>query len=399
MMSELGDARIPSTGERSGDDPDVVLLLSELVAISSVTPRDAEPCPDRPGEKLVADYVVEWLRIRGVKAELQDALTGRPNVVASVAGTSRRALLLETHLDTVEVEGMHDPFVPHIVDGRLHGRGSADAKASLAVFMVTLARLASAPVPPPVTVVLAAVADEEHAYRGVLAFLRVEARDPDDAYIGAIVGEPTKLVPGIAHTGCVRATIRVRGVSGHSSRPDEAVNAIALAAAVVRTIEERQPSEPRHPLLGTGTRTVTRISAGEGPNVVPGRCEIDFDRRTVPGEETEDVLHALRLELEHELPGRVSIDDPFTIDYSLDTAPDTLVVAALCGALQTFGRSGIPCGMPFGTDASKISRADIAAVVFGPGDIAHAHTVDESVDISEVRLAVKILTATIASLA
>ncbi|GAB3125299.1 M20 family metallopeptidase [Glaciibacter psychrotolerans] len=372
------------------------LVLAELVTISSVTPRDEAPCADRPGEQALAEYVVDWLSARGVTAALQEALPGRPNVVASVAGASERAVLLETHLDTVEVDGMTQPFLPRVANDRLYGRGSADAKASLAAFMVALARLAASSCPPPVTVVLAAVADEEHAYRGVLAFL---AAAGDTDFVGAIVGEPTSLVPGIAHTGCVRATVRISGVSGHSSRPADAMNAIGLAATVVQRIESVQPLAPRHPLLGTGSRTVTRIASGEGPNVVPGSCELDVDRRTVPGEEPETVLDELRAELDRELPGRVTIDPPFTVDYSLDTPLDATIVTALRSALRTAGLAAEPSGMPFGTDASKIARVGIPAVVFGPGDIADAHTIDESVDLGEVRLAVDLVLATIAALA
>ncbi len=385
----------PVAGLASPTAPDVVELLAELVAISSVTPRDGAPSVGRPGEMALARHVVGWLRERGVAASLQEALPGRPNVVASVAGVSRRALLLETHLDTVEVDGMATPFEPLVANGRLYGRGSADAKASLAAFMVVLARLASATVAPPVTVVLAAVADEEHAYRGVLAFLEANPRDAGGAYLGAIVGEPTGLTAGIAHTGCVRATIRVRGTSGHSSRPADALNAIALAATLVRAVEEQQPREPRHPLLGTGSRTVTRIAAGDGPNVVPGSCEIDFDRRTVPGEEPEAVLADLTAELDRHVPGRVTIDAPFTVDHALDTSPDAGIVTALQSALRAHRLTATPAGLPFGTDASKLARAGIPAVVFGPGDIADAHTIGESVETGEVRLAVDIVLATI----
>jgi acetylornithine deacetylase/succinyl-diaminopimelate desuccinylase-like protein len=372
-------------------------LLTALVRLPSVTPRGHDPSVDAPGERLVAEFVAAWLGEHGVAATLQDALPGRPNVVATVAGRSNRLLLLETHLDTVETVGMADPYCATMTGGRLYGRGACDAKGSLAAFMLVLARLQGADSPPPVTVVLAAVADEEHSYQGVLTFL--ERHVPTEhAYLGAIVGEPTGLAPGVAHTGCLRYTIHIDGQSGHSSRPDAAVNAIALAAVIVDHIETVSDSDIVHPLLGRSTRTVTRISGGEGPNIVPGHCEIDVDRRTLPGEDPREVLERTRGELSLVLPGRVRIDEPFMLDFALDTNANAEIVRALSSTLGSVGRQERLMGLSFGTDASKIARRGIPAVVFGPGAIKDAHTVGESVELDEVTLAADVILQTIASL-
>ena len=367
-------------------------LLAELVAIPSVTPRDAPPHPGAVGEADVAAFVASWLSARGVDVTVHEALPGRPNVVAVVPGAGPGpGLLLETHLDTVEVVDMTAPFAPRVEDGRLYGRGAADAKGSLAGFMLLLEDLAAAPTPPPVSVTLAAVADEEHSYRGVVAL--IERTDPEQ-YLGAVVGEPTGLALGIAHTGCVRATVTVHGAAGHSSRPADALNAVTLAVPLIERLAQ-QPEAPVHPLLGSGARSVTRIYGGEGPNVIPGSVELDFDRRLVPGEEPFAVLAELSRELEALQPGRVSVSDPFTVDFALDTDPDAVVVRALGAGLRLGGRDGDPVGLPFGSDASKIGRAGIPAVVCGPGDIADAHTVTESIELTEIADFVTALSAAV----
>ncbi len=262
-------------------------------------------------------------------AELREVLPGRPNVVATVPGRDPRMVLLESHLDTVETGGMAiDPFAGTVRDGRLYGRGACDAKGPLAAFMLALAELAAGD-PPPYGVVLAGVVDEEHAYRGVLGLLADLA---DASVVGAIVGEPTGLVPATAHKGCVRYTVRTLGKAGHSSRPDEAVNAVTLMARVIDHIAGTAPDVASHPLLGPATRCVTRIRGGEGPNTIPGHCEIEIDRRTLPGEEPLDVWKRDREELTALIPGGIEADEPFTVDYALDT-PATARYRPLCAVL------------------------------------------------------------------
>ncbi|MFJ9560437.1 M20/M25/M40 family metallo-hydrolase [Streptomyces fuscichromogenes] len=353
-------------------------LLRALVRIPSVNPRDGA---GDGGETQVAEYVRDWLERRGVAATLYEVLPGRHNVVAVVPGRRAETVALVSHLDTVETYGMTvEPYDGQVRDGRLYGRGACDAKGPLAAFLLALAALAAGK-PPPRTVVLAGVCDEEHAYRGVLGLLETLAGLP---VAGAVVGEPTDLVPAIAHKGVVRYTVRTTGRAGHSSRPAEAVNAITLMAPVLAHLAATAPAVAPHPLLGPATRSVTRIRGGTGPNTIPGSCEADIDRRTLPGEDPDAVWDADRAEL---AALGAQVDPPFTVDPALDTPGDATVVTALCRALDGHGR---PCevrGMPFGTDASKLARAGIPSVVFGPGSVTDAHAAAESVALADVELA------------
>ena len=158
-------------------------LLASLVKVNSVNPSLV---PGAAGEAEIARFVQSWLDDRGVQTEAHDAAPNRPSVLARVAGKGGgQSLLLYAHLDTVGVEGMSDPFAPFIEDGRMYGRGTYDMKAGLAACMLTLADIRPGELAG--DVLLAAVADEEHASLGVQDVLRRARAD------AAIVTEPTSL--------------------------------------------------------------------------------------------------------------------------------------------------------------------------------------------------------------
>jgi acetylornithine deacetylase/succinyl-diaminopimelate desuccinylase-like protein len=389
----------------AGRREEAAALLRALVEIPSVNPRGRAPSRDAgEGEAAVAGFVRDWLEERGVAATVAEVLPGRPNVLAVLPGRDRRAVLLESHLDTVEAaDGGTGPRAGQVRDGRLYGRGACDAKGALAAFMLATARLAArAPACTLAsTVILAAVCDEEHGYRGVTRLLRDLGELGQHEVLGAVVGEPTDLLPVVAHKGVVRYTVRALGRAAHSSRPADGTNAISLLAPVLAHLAATPPGVPPHPLLGPATRCATRVRGGTAPNAVPARAEVDVDRRTLPGEDPVAVWRRERDEFIGlaRVPGSLEVDEPFTVDYALDTPTTSSIVGALGRALRDHGRPADAIGLPFGTDASKLARAGIPSVVFGPGSVADAHSADESVAIADVGLAADVITALVSGLA
>lgn len=360
-------------------------VLGRLVAIPSVNPRERAVAAETP----LAEFVSDWAEAHGMHATTHEVLDGRRNVLVTVPGNGPGSVLLETHLDTVEVEGMSvAPYEPVVDKGRLYGRGACDAKASLAAFMLALERVASDG-PRPNTVVLAGVVDEEHRYRGVTAL-----REHGLAYDGAIVGEPTSLRMVVAHKGCMRCRITASGAGGHSSEPWGKANAIELAAEVVQYL--RDEYVPRldgnaHAFVGRPSCAVTTVTGGSGPNVLPAGCTLSIDRRTVPGEDPHQTWESLRAEIEGRWPGQVTVAPPDVVDYALATDPSDPFVQAVGTSLRTGGCDAEPKGVGHGTDASKIALDGVPAVVFGPGAIADAHTHAESVPLNEVDTAVDVI--------
>lgn len=386
---QLADQFAPAVALAAVDPDWQQRFLADLVRIDSVNP---ETWPGGSGEANVAARVSQELSELGLVPETSEAGPGRTSVIARLPGTSPRTLLLEAHLDTVQAEGMRDPFSARVRDGRLHGRGACDDKASVTAFVGAVRALARAGVTPPVTVVLAAAAGEEFAGRGIRALMAAGLRAD-----GAIVGEPTRLDVVVAHKGCVRAELHVHGRAAHSSRPETGANAVEAAATAITAMQAALGpvlAARAHPLSGVPTLAFTLIAGGVGINTIPADCAVRFDRRVIPGERPEDALGELRAALAAvPLPDgiRAEIRDPFLMDGPMALAPDAPLPQALLAAARRHRPQAATVGVTYGTDAGRIASFGVPCVVFGPGDIAQAHAAEEWVDLAQVDLATRIV--------
>jgi acetylornithine deacetylase len=365
-------------------------VLSALVAIPSVNPD----YPDgSAGEDGVARFAADYLQKEGIETRWDEVLPGRHNLIAFLPGKSRAGLCLETHMDTVSALGMRiPPFSPEICEGKLYGRGSCDAKASLAAMMCALAGMKRDGIVPATDTYLAAVVDEEYRYRGVTRLLQSGFRVQS-----AVVGEPTNLRVVTACKGVVRFTLAVRGKSGHSSRPRDGRNAIYDMAPVIAELENQlipALGVKRHPLLGSPTLSIGRIEGGVIVNIIPDRCVIEVDRRTLPGEDFASVsaeIQSVIDRVKEKRPGlEAEIEPPVLTDDAMDTPADTAIARCAAEACSNITGNGSVEGVGYCCDATKFSRAGIPAIVLGPGDIRKAHAEDEYVSIAQLEKAVQI---------
>ena len=156
------------------------------------------------GEKEISEYIKRFFEGIDIPYIVQSVEENRENVIGILEGSSDKNLLLEAHMDTVQVKGMEiDPFKGEIADGKLFGRGACDTKSSLAAMLVAVESIKKRKAVPPVSVHLAAVVDEETTYKGA-AFLAKEILDGKARYDAAVIGEPTHLDIIVAHKGVIR---------------------------------------------------------------------------------------------------------------------------------------------------------------------------------------------------
>lgn len=297
-------------------------------------------------------------------------------------------LLFQSHMDTVAVAGMTiDPFGAELRDGRMYGRGSCDTKASGAGMLWALKDYARQAHRPNNVALLFSI-DEEITKTGITVFVKDQFPQLGWKLRGCIVGEPTRFKPIVAHNGVVRWPIRTRGVAAHSSDPSRGKSAIAMMVKTIDAVEHDYIARLSaiHALTGRAVASINLIKGGTQINIIPEACEIEIDRRVVPGESGNEVLPAVEqvlAGLRAANPGLVVEQGEPYIDEPLDPAGNEGWIASVGSILTRHGVDATPIGAPFGTDGSTLNAVG-PTIVLGPGDIAQAHTADEWIELSEV---------------
>ena len=363
-------------------------LLTELVRLPSVNPMGRT---DLPPEILRESRVIDrWeaeLRSLGIYVFRQPVTPGRDNLIATFDGGGSATILLEAHTDTVPVDGMTiDPFGGVIEGDKLYGRGACDVKGGGVAMFGAFRRLVQEKPANAPRVILAFTVDEEHTFLGVQAL--VKSRLKADF---AIVAEPTSLNIVRSHKGVVRWQIETTGRACHSSKPQDGINAVYRMGEILTAIEgyARELQARTHDAkLGARTLVVGTIRGGVSPNTVPDRCVIDIDRRLLPGESATEAIE----DLNRYLNGFefTALPPKLTCPPLLPNGGDEYVARLGTAIDRVCGRHEV-WNVSYGTDASTIQEAGIPAVVFGPGDIAQAHTKDEWIDVVELEAAAEVL--------
>ena len=352
-----------------------------------------DPCA---GEKRVAEFLAATAAQAGLDVEFQEVLPQRANLLARLqpTGKVRRRILLAPHLDTVGIAANgRAHFQPETKNGRLYGRGACDTKGSVAAMLTALIGLARSKARPAETeVVFAGLVDEENFQSGSHALagsgLKADL---------AIVGEPTRLKVVTAHKGDVWLRLTTQGKSAHGARPELGRNAVHAMARIVDLLETQYAATLRrrkHPLLGHPTINVGAIKGGTQANIVPAQCEILIDRRTLPGETEATVRREINEFLRQNRLQAGMADAKGFPCLPLETDFQWPLVQQF---LSCAGQKA-PVGVDFFCDASILAQGGIPSVVFGPGDIAQAHTADEWISVRALERATLLLTRFLRSL-
>jgi acetylornithine deacetylase/succinyl-diaminopimelate desuccinylase family protein len=362
---------------------EVVDLTSALVAVDTRNP----PGNERPIAGVVRAALDRW---QPAWMEVEPA-PGRLSLVATLphpnGPADRPTLIINGHLDVVPVAASawtRDAFDPHVEDGRLYGRGTADMKGGIAAAICALAVVERAGRVPACDVVFHLVADEERGGRFGTRALLEQGLIMGDA---CLVPEPTDLELCVAERGLLQALLTVHGRPGHGSRPREAVSAIEHAAQLVLALHAADFGDPDHPLLGRPTANIGTIAGGDAFNTVAESCVIGLDRRVLPGATEESALAAV-----HDRVAAAGVSG-LRYDLVVDTfgeasempADDPWAKQVGAAVARATGRQPGVIGMSFTTDARFVrNQAGIPTVVCGPGEVAQAHGNDEFVAVDRL---------------
>jgi acetylornithine deacetylase/succinyl-diaminopimelate desuccinylase family protein len=357
-------------------------FLRDIIAIPSVTGH----------EGLIKDHLVKTFKEIGLEVELQHVDRDRYNAIGRL-GNGPIKLMLCTHTDVIppldETLWHSPPFEATVKEGRIYGRGAVDAKGPLAAAMEALLRIKNTGVPLNGSVAIAAVVEEETG-RSLGARKLMEKYSPEMG----IIMEPTGLRISTAHKGAIRPVITIHGKSAHSSSPDKGVNAISIAARVLKELElyRRKVRGATDPMLGRSSLEVTMIQGGERINVVPEKCQIYVDRRLITGETVESAFNELN-EVVKRIGDRTKADIDLKLLCSYPTSrtgENEKIAIIVKDALERKGLSSSPMGFPAGCDMHTFVARGIPTVILGPGGIYQAHTIDEYIEKEDLGLGVDV---------
>ncbi len=339
-------------------------------------------------------FIRDELQALGVPSRLTwNAARTKANLFATLGEGKPSGIILSGHTDTVPWDGQDwsvDPLSATVKDGRLYGRGSADMKSFIAMALAHAPQFLASDAP--FAVHFAFSYDEEVGCFGVRDLI-ADMRDAGIAPLACIVGEPTSMVPAIAHKGVYRYRCCVRGKEAHSSLTPHSVNAIEMAARVVGKVRDMgeafEREEPRYEGFDVpfSTTSVGQFHGGIADNVVPRDAEFRYEFRDLPtadakAMQAEVVAHARALEPAMK---RVAPDAGFSFE-TICEIPSFLgspgdAVTRLAQRLS--GEPGTTL-VAFGTEAGLFKQSGIPTVVCGPGSINQAHQPDEFVSLEQL---------------
>ena len=339
-------------------------------------------------------YVRDMLARLGIKSRLTfNADKTKANLFATLGDSKPAGIILSGHTDTVPWDGQDwslDPLGGIVKNGNLYGRGSADMKAFIAIALAHADGFANSAAP--FAIHLALSYDEEVGCFGVRELI-ADMKDAAIQPLACIVGEPTGMVPAIAHKGVYRWRCCVRGKEAHSSLTPTSVNAIEEAANLVAHIrgmaDEFKANEPRYEGFDVpfSTASVGQFQGGIADNVVPRDAWFHYEFRNLPTADAllmqkEVVVSAKRSELAMQ---KVAPEAGFTFE-EICAVPSFLGAKddAITQLAQRLSGVTSTTLVAFGTEAGLFKDAGIQTVVCGPGSITQAHQPDEFVSLDQL---------------
>lgn len=371
------------------DAHELIAFLQKLIRANSENP---------PGnEKETAQLLADQLRSFGCDVQLQEVEKDRPNVIGILAGKQNDKILFNGHTDTVKVghtrDWTVDPVGGEIKDGYIYGRGACDMKAGLAAMVFAMKALKQSRVSFKKGILFTGVIDEEVYFKGTKTLIKEDLLQ--DCKLG-FVSEPTSLKIVTRQKGGIEYRARTFGKYAHSGQAFQGENAILRMGKVLGALDSYNQALSQRmdlPVLRYPTVNVGTIRGGTGVTFVPDRCQIEFDRQVLPGEQIQDVAREIEqifmdIRKDHEIAVELIKTQQFNPWQIRQQDP---VVNRLQRAVEKVtGRPPAFSALNGYCEVELLAEAGIPSVVFGPGADSAAHAPDERVAIQEVIDAAKV---------
>jgi len=381
------------------DYSEMLTIAKELIQ----TPSENPPGNERETAKIVEGYLKKF-DVSNITA--YEPEKNRISVEA-VIGNGKKTLVWNGHLDVVPVGDVnrwkHPPFGAEESDGKLWGRGTCDMKGSVATALEVIAAIQRSKVELNGKLIFQAVADEEVLGPLGTKYLIENSKLSQNADAG-ICGEPTEFKSMIAAKGLIWPKITVIGRSCHGATPEKGINAILKMTKVIHALESIE-LKANHPILGKPTVNIGTIEGGTKTNIVPDRCTITVDRRIVPGEKKEEVVQMIKRLLD-DLQGKdsklkietdIGEKNIFAEPSEISKEEEIVKLVSNCYKEVSSKKSEV-AGIAGTTDARfLINQGRTPTLIFGPGSLTQAHTIDEFVEIEALKTATDVLAEVIAA--
>jgi succinyl-diaminopimelate desuccinylase len=346
---------------------------------------------DEKGELAAAEVISAEFHRSGIDSRIERWDQTRANIIAHVKSAGRGAgLLFACHLDVVgpgETSWKHPAFTAVESDGKIYGRGSVDMKGGTAAAVTAIRQIVESGVKLQGDIIFSAVAGEETDSAGARRFVDDEkSRLPE--LTGVVIPEPTDFEVVTAHRGMLWLEVTTQGKAAHSSAPQLGVNAIGSMRLILNELESYEIKVKPHKLLGTCSMSINTIAGGKAMNVVPDKCSIGIDIRTLPRQDhqaiiadLEEICGKLRAE-NKQFEAAVSVIRQM---QSMETDSDCDFVKDFCSVVGTDKTKAVG----FTTDGPYFALLGSPVVIFGPGKPHLCHKPDEYIDVLDLEKGVE----------
>jgi succinyl-diaminopimelate desuccinylase len=349
----------------------------------------AESTPEK-GELASAEVVLDEFSKSGINCRIDTWEQTRANIIAQVNSVgSKRALLFACHLDVVgpgEEEWDKPAFEAIESNSKIYGRGSVDMKGGIAAAVTAIRQIVDSGIKLQGDIIFTAVAGEETDSCGAQRFINNHERLPD--FVGIVIPEPTDFSIVTAHRGMLWLEITTKGKAAHGSTPELGVNAINSMRLVLNELENYKiPTKP-HKLLGKCSMSINTITGGKALNVVPDKCTIKVDIRTLPEQNHQDIISDLG-----KIFGKIKTGNPqFDAEVGVVRQVRPLETDCSCDFIKDFCSAvGIKktVAVGFTTDGPHFAPLGAPVVIFGPGKPQLCHKPNEYIEINDIEKAVE----------